>query len=160
MPYRLYLCLAHSILSPPMSMQHIHQPWSTNDIIYFISSHDFVGSSILTWLAFHYCLRLSVPSLAQASPPHGPWLQSLQLALHACNRSIKPSLVLIFSTLVTWLNIMSHMQWAPSSYLYLWTNFLCISHKRILVHLGCHSITKTNQGSFIRNVGHRLSNSN
>ena len=25
MPYSLYLCLAHSILSPPMSMQHMHQ---------------------------------------------------------------------------------------------------------------------------------------
>ena len=39
-----------------------------------------------------------------------------QLTLHTCNRSIKPSLVLIFSTLVTWLHVMSHMQWAPSSH--------------------------------------------
>ena len=29
--------------------------------------------------------------------------------------------------------------------MYLWTNFLCILHKHILVHLGCHSITKTKQ---------------
>ena len=27
MPYRLYLCLAHSILSPPSLMQHMHQPY-------------------------------------------------------------------------------------------------------------------------------------
>jgi len=60
--------------------------------------------------------RLQV--LLKASLPHGPSLQSLQLALHACNRSIKPSLVLIFSTLVTWLNVMSHMQWAPSSHVW------------------------------------------
>jgi hypothetical protein len=73
---------------------------------------------ILTSLALHRCLRPSGPSLAQASPPHGPSLQSLQLALHACNRSIKPSLVLIFSTLVTWLHVMSHMQWAPSSHVW------------------------------------------
>jgi hypothetical protein len=73
---------------------------------------------ILTSLALHRCLRPSGPSLAQASPPHGPSLQSLQLALHACNRPIKPSLVLIFSTLVTWLHVMSHMQWAPSSHVW------------------------------------------
>jgi hypothetical protein len=102
----------------------------------------------LTSLALHHCLRPSTLSLAQASPPRGPSLQSLQLALHACNRSIKSSLVLSFSTLVTWLHVIFHMQWAPSSHMYLWTNFLCISHKHILVHLGCHSITKTKQGPF------------
>jgi hypothetical protein len=64
-------------------------------------------------LDLHHCLRPSAPSLAQASPPCGPSLHSLQLALHACNRSIKPSLILIFSTLVTLLNVMSHMQWTP-----------------------------------------------
>jgi hypothetical protein len=72
----------------------------------------------LTSIAFHYCLCPSAPSLAEASPPHGPSLQSLQLILHACNWSIKPSLVLIFSTLVTWLHVMSHMQWAPSSHVW------------------------------------------
>jgi hypothetical protein len=30
----------------------------------------------------------------------------------------------------------------------MWTNLLCISHNHILVQLSCHSITKTNQGSF------------
>jgi hypothetical protein len=34
--------------------------------------------------------------------------------------------------------------------LHLWTKFMCISHKHILVHLGCHSITKTKQGPFTR----------
>ena len=68
-----------------------------NDMIHFISLRDHIGSSILTSLAFHRCLRPSAPSLDQASPPRGPLLQSLQLALHACNRSIKPSHVLIFS---------------------------------------------------------------
>jgi hypothetical protein len=90
----------------------------TNNMIYFISSCDLVGLSILTWLAFHHYLRPLAPSLAQASPPHSPSLQSLQLALHACNRSIKPSHVLILSTLVTWLDVMSCMQWAPSSHVW------------------------------------------
>ena len=53
---------------------------------------------------------------AQASQPCDLSLQSLWLALHACNQSIKPSLILIFPTLVTWLHVMSHMQWAPSSH--------------------------------------------
>ena len=58
----------------------------------------------------------------------------------------KPHLDLLH--LVTWLHVMSHMQWAPSSHNYLWTNHLCISLKHILVHLGCHSIIKTKQGPF------------
>ena len=121
-----------------------------NVMIHLISSRDHIGSSILTTLALHRCLCPSTPSLAQASPPHGPSLQSLRLALHACNRSIKPSIVLIFFTLITWLNVMSHVQWAPSAshvwalqhlqaisplwhmlltHMYLWTNHLCISFK-------------------------------
>jgi hypothetical protein len=71
-----------------------------------------------------------------------------QLALHTCNRSVERSLILIFSTLVAWLHVISHMQWAPSSHYHLWTNLLCISLKHILVHLGCHSITKTKLGTF------------
>ena len=93
-------CAFHSISS---NVDATHAPTrSTNDMIHFISSHDHIGSSILTSLAFHRCLRPSAPSLAQASLPRGPSLQSLQPALHTCNRSIKPSLVLILSTLVTW----------------------------------------------------------
>ena len=124
--YRLYLCLTHSIPSPSMLMQHMHQPWSTNDMMHFISSRDLIGSSILTSLALHRCFGPLAPSLAQASPSHGLSLQSLRLALHSCNQSIKPSLILIFSTVVTWLHVMSHMQWAPSLHIYLWTNLLCI----------------------------------
>ena len=101
---RLYLRLAHSIPSPPMLMQHMHQPWSTNDMIHFISSRDLIGSLILTSLALHSCL--------------GPSALSPRLALHSYNRSIKPSLVSIFSTLVTWLHVMSHMQLAPSSHVW------------------------------------------
>ena len=81
---RLYHCLTHSIPSPLMSMQHMHQ-LITNDMIHFISSCDCIGSSILTSLALHRCLRPLTPSLAHASLPRGPSLQSLQLALHACN---------------------------------------------------------------------------
>jgi hypothetical protein len=104
---------------------HLLQCWGntctshiTNDMIHFISSRDLVCSSILTSLAFRRCLCPLTPSLAQASRPHSPSLQSLLLALYACNRSIKLSLVLILSTLVTWLNVMSHMHWAPSSHVW------------------------------------------
>ena len=144
MPYRLYL-FASCILF------HLLQCWCntctnniTNDMIHFISSCDLIGSLILTSLALHCCLRPSAPNLAQASPPRGPSLQSLQLALHACNRSIKPSLVLIFSTLVTWLNVneLLHHMYEPCNksklsspswhelltQVFLRTNHLCISH--------------------------------
>ena len=42
----------------------------------------------------------------------------------------------------SWHMLLTHM--------YLWTNHLYISHKHILVHLGCPSITKIKQGPFIR----------
>ena len=41
---------------------------------------------------------------------------------------------------LSWHTLVTHM--------YLWTNHMCISHKHILVDLGCHSITKTKQGCF------------
>ena len=86
----------------------------------------------------------SYPSFtASRSIASKPWL-----ALLHCNRSIKPSLVLIFTTLVTWLHVMTHIQWVPSSHnmsiastlshffsmahvahtsIFVWTNLLCIS---------------------------------
>ena len=118
--------------------------WSTSYHHVIILVHRSWPHLLFTIASVHRC-----QVFAQASPPHGPSLQSLQLALHACNRSIKPSHVLIFSTLITWLNVMSHVQWPPSSHvwalkhlraisppwhmllthMYLWTNHLCISHK-------------------------------
>ena len=104
-----------------------------NDMIHFISSHDHIGSSILTLLALHHCHRPSAPSLTQASPPRDPSLQSLRLALHACNWSIKPSLVLIFSTLITWLNVMSHVH--LSSFI-----ITCVSFAIFPSHFHLHGI--------------------
>ena len=127
---RLYLCLALSIPSPPMLMQHMHQPITK----WYDPLH------IITWPYWFIDLDLTcssplprsigAKSCSSFTVTRGPSLQSLRLALHSCNRSIKPSLILIFSTLVTWLHVMSHMQWAPpSSHHHLWTNLLCISHK-------------------------------
>ena len=127
---RLYLCLAHSISSPPMLMQHMHQPitkwYDPLHIImwpYWFIDLDLTCSSPLP-------RSIGTKSCSSFTVTRGPSLQSLRLAHHSCNRSIKPSLILIFSTLVTWLHVMSHMQWAPpSSHHHLWTNLLCISHK-------------------------------
>ena len=66
---RLYLCLAHSIPSPPMLVQHMHQS-ITNDMIHFISSRDRIGSSILTSLALHRCLGPSTLSHHSTCPSH------------------------------------------------------------------------------------------
>ena len=66
MPYRLYLCLAHSIPSPSMLMQHMHQP-ITNDMMHFISSRNRIGS---TSLALHRCFGASAPSHHSTCPLH------------------------------------------------------------------------------------------
>ena len=58
-----------------------------------------------------------------------------ELIYHMCepsNRSKQSS--------SSWHELLTHV--------YLWTNHLCISHLNTLVHLGCHSITKTKQGPF------------
>ena len=150
---RLYLCLAHfhfisifiSILQ--LSMQPMHQ-----------HNHEWYDPlHVITWSLWSTDLDLtrssplprsigakSCPSFtASRSIASKPWL-----ALHHCNRSIKPILVLIFSTLVTWPHVMSHMQWVPPSHymsilstlshfsfmahaahtsVFVWTNYLCIS---------------------------------
>jgi hypothetical protein len=66
---QIYLCLAHSISSPLMLMQHMHQP-ITNDMIHFISSRYLIGSSILTSLALHRCFGLSAPSHHSTCPSY------------------------------------------------------------------------------------------
>jgi hypothetical protein len=38
-----------------------------------------------------------------------------RLALHLHNRSIEPSIISVFIILVTWVNVMSHIQWPPLS---------------------------------------------
>jgi hypothetical protein len=99
-----------------------------NDMIQSISSRDRIGWSILTSLALHRCFGPSAPSQHSTCPSH------------TCNRSTKLSLVLIVSTLVTRLNVMSHMQWAPSSHVWalqhiraIFTFMAYVAHTHILV---------------------------
>jgi hypothetical protein len=120
---RLYLCLVDSIPTPLMLMQYMHQPvtkwydplhiikWS----YWFIDLYLTCSSPLPQSISAKSCSSLTITC--------GSSLQSLQLALHTCNQSIERSLILIFSTLVTWLYVMSHMQWdPPSSHIHLWTN--------------------------------------
>ena len=102
-------------------------------MIHFISSGDLIGSSILTSLILHRCLRPLASTLAQASSPRGPSLQSLRLALHTCNRSIKPSLVLIFSTFDHMTQC--HVSCAMSSFI-----FTCVSFATSQSHFHLHGI--------------------
>jgi hypothetical protein len=147
---QIYLCHTHFIPSPPMLMQHMHQhdqqwydPLHIITWSYWFIDLDFTCSSPLR-------RSISAKSCSSFTITRGPSLQSLRLALHTCNRSIKPSYVLIFSTLITWLmsyfmcNELLHQHmyklcniFEPSSpswhmlltHMYLWTNLLCISHK-------------------------------
>jgi hypothetical protein len=81
---RLYFCLVHSIPSPPILMQHMHQP-ITNDMIHFISSCDRIGSSILTSLALHHCLHPSAKSCSSFTTT-----QSIAPKLPTCPLRLQP----------------------------------------------------------------------
>ena len=113
---------------------HLLQCWCntctnhiTNDMIHFISSRNLVGSSILTSLAFHRCLRPSAPSLCSSftatwsvTPKPSTCPSHLQPVHQA-----KPYLDLLH--LATWLHVMSHLQWAPSSHVWALQHFKAIS---------------------------------
>jgi len=79
-PRLLRISISSPFLFPSSNFQ-CNQCTNTimNDMIHSILSHNLFGPSILTLLALHRLLSPSVPSLAQASPPCGPSLQSLDL---------------------------------------------------------------------------------
>ena len=98
---RLYLCLTHSIPSPSMSMQHMHQhdqQWY--DPLNIITWH--IGSSILTSLALHRCFGPSAPSHHSTCPSH---LQPVRRA--------KPCLDLLHLSHLT----QCHVSYAMSSFI-------------------------------------------
>ena len=130
MPYRLYLCLPHSIPSPPILMQHMHQP-ITNDMIHFISSCDLVGSLILTSLAFHRCLCTSEPSLAQASPP-----RSIAPKPPTCPSRLQPVHQAKF-----WLDLLHFSHMTPCHVSYAMSSFIiCVSFATSPSHFYLHGI--------------------
>jgi hypothetical protein len=139
-------------------------------MIHFISSRDRIGSSILTSLALHRCVGPLAPSLAQASPSHAvPRFKASDLPFTLATGPSSQVSSWFFPpwshdsmSCLTWNKLLHHHMcklcniskpFPPPwhmllTYMYLWTNHLCISHKIQLVHLSCHSITKTKQGPF------------
>jgi hypothetical protein len=133
MPYRLYLCLAYSILSPLMSMQHMHQhnqqwydPLHIITWSYWFIDLDFICSSPLR-------RSISVKSCSSFTVTRGPSLQSLWLTLHTCNRSIKPSHV--FDLLHLDHMTQCHVLCAMSSLI-----IICVSFTTSPSHLYRHGI--------------------
>ena len=151
---RLYLCLAHFHF---ISIHQLHPPNvdATNEPTQsWMIWYDLIR--IITWPLWSIDLDLARSSPSPRSigaKPYPSFTASRSiaskswLALHHCNRSIEPSLVLIFSTLITWFHVISHMQWVPSSHymsitltlsyfsimahvahtsVFVWTNHLCI----------------------------------
>jgi hypothetical protein len=102
-------------------MQHMHQPITK----WYDPLH------IITWLYWFIDLDLTCSSPlprsigAKSCPSFivtcSSSLQSLRFALHACNWSIKPSLISIFSTLITCASFAT-----SSSHFYL--HDICCSH--------------------------------
>jgi hypothetical protein len=131
---RLYLCLGHSIPTPPMSMQHMHQHdqqrydplhiimWS-----YWFIDLDFTCSSPLRrFNGANCCSSFTVT--------RGPSFQSLWLALHACNQSIKLCLDLLYLDHMT----QFHVSCAMSSFI------TCVSLAPSSSHLHRHGICCSN----------------
>ena len=146
----LYLCLAHSIPSPPMSMQHMHQHnqqwydplhiitwsyWFINlDITCFSplpSSIDAKSCSSFTTtrsiapkphdLSFTLATGPSSQVLSWSSPP---WSHDSMSCL-MCNELLHHHMCELCNISKpfspSWHMLLTHM--------YLWTNHLCISHK-------------------------------
>jgi len=142
---RWYLCLTLSIPSPPVLMQHMHQPiikwYDPFHIIawpYWFINLDLTYSSPLPWSM--------APSLAQASPSHViPRFKASDLPF---TLTISPS-----SQASYW----SSPPWSHDSMSCLICNELlhhhmitcgiisCVSHINT-INLSCHLITKTKQG--------------
>ena len=119
------LCIFHSI---SFDVDAIHAP--TNHQIIWSTLYHHV--TVLVHRAWLYLL-FTVASV------HRRQVIS-QLALHTYNQSVEPSLILIFSTLIAWLNVMSYMQWAPSSHVWalqhlqaIFTSMTYVAHTHIPV---------------------------
>ena len=147
---RLYLCLAHSIPSPPLLMQHMHQPitkwYDPLHIImwpYWFIDLDFtcflpLPSSISVKSCSSFTAMRSIapkpptcPSLLQPVHRAKLCLDLLHLDhMTQCHVSCAMSSFII--TCVSFCNISE--PFSPSwhmlpTHMYLWTNHLCISHK-------------------------------
>jgi hypothetical protein len=98
-PIALYLCLEPILLFQMIWSTSYHYAtflvhWSWPQLLFTVELAIGVKS----------CSRFTIPWSIASKP---------RLALHTSNRSIEPSLILIFSILVTWLHAMSHIQWDP-----------------------------------------------
>jgi hypothetical protein len=114
--YTFALCILFHLIW--LSMQHMHQP-ITNDMIHFISSHDRIGSAILTSLALHRCFGPSTPSHHSSCPSH---LQPVHQA--------KPCLNILHLSHMT----QCHISYTMSSFI------TCVSLATYSSHLHRHGI--------------------
>jgi hypothetical protein len=94
---QIFLCLAHSIPSPTLSMQHMHQhdqqwydPLHIFTWSYWFINLDFTCSSLLH-------RSIDAKSCSSFTVTRGPSLPSLWLVLHTCKRYVEPSHILISS---------------------------------------------------------------
>ena len=161
MPYRLYLCLAHSIPSPPLLMQHMHQPITKwYDPLYSITwpywfiDLDFtcfsllpssIGIKVLVKLHRHVVHRSKASNLpfTLATSPSSqvmswsfpPWSHDSMSCL-ICNELLHHNMCELCNISEPfpppWHVLLTHM--------YLWTNHLCshintISPPRVVTQL-------------------------
>ena len=132
MPYRLYLCLAHSIPSPLVSMQHMHQHdqqmiWSTSYHHVTLLVHRSWPHLLFTVAFVHRCQVL------------------LKLHHHAAHHFKASDLPFTLATgpsnqVLSWSSPPSHM--TPCHVSYAMSSFItCVSLVTNPSHLHCHGMS-------------------
>jgi hypothetical protein len=97
----LYLCLEPILFSKRYDPLHIIT-WPSRSIDLDLTCSSLLHRSVGAKSCSSFTIAWSFASK--------PWL-----ALHHHNRSIEPSIILVFIILVTWVNVMSHIQCPPLS---------------------------------------------
>ena len=132
MPYRLYLCLAHSIPSPPMSMQHMHQ----HDQQWYDPLH------IIIWPYWFIDLDLTCSSPLHRSIGAKPFLQHPAMRSSASKPLTCPSLLQSVHQAKSCLDLLHLSHMTPCHISYVLSSFITyVSLATNLSHLHRHGMS-------------------
>ena len=145
---QIYLCLAHSIPSPPSLMQHMHQPYHKRydplHIImwpcWFIDLDLTCCSPLSSSISAKSCSSFTAMRFIAPKPQTCPFTLATGPSSQVLSWSSPPYSHDSMSCLIC--NELHHYIFTYGLISYVF------SRNQILVHLGCHSITKTKQGPF------------
>jgi hypothetical protein len=142
----IYSKLSHKLLYTPITSEmkcstNIPLLCAFHFISFIVDATHAPTISQMIWSTSYHRMTL----LVHQSWPHLPFTLAIGLSTQASSWSSPPSHMCELFNISEPFSPLWHVLLTQ---VYLWTNLLCISHKHILVHLGCHSITKTKLGTF------------